>query len=141
MSKLLIQFNKTQIKSDLPDIRPGDTIRVHQKIKEGGKERIQDFEGLVIARKHGKGISAGITVRKIISGVGVEKVFPLHSPNIEKIEVLGRSSARRSKLYYLRTAKGAKSRLKKKEIKFSEAIATQEPKNEKTEEQPKQENK
>ena len=114
-------FNKTQLKKDLPDIRPGDTVRVGQKIKEKDKERIQDFEGVVIAKKHGKGISGTITVRRVISGVGVEKVFPLHSPTIEKIEILRRGKVTRAKLYYLRTAKGKKARLKTEE--FSEAIA------------------
>ncbi len=107
-------FNQLQLKKELPDIRPGDTIRVHQKIKEGDKERIQVFEGLVLARKHGKGISATITVRRMISGIGVERIFPIHSPIIEKIEVLKRAKVRRAKLYYLRTAKGKKARLKQK---------------------------
>jgi len=111
---------KTQLKKDLPDIRPGDTVRVHQKIKEKGKEKGQVFEGLVIARKHGKGISATITVRKVISGIGVEKIFPIHSPTIEKIEIVKRGKVRRAKLYYLRKAKGRKARLKRKE--FTEAV-------------------
>ena len=114
-------FNKIQLKKELSDIRPGDTVLVHQKIKERDKERTQTFEGVVIARKHGKGISATITVRKVISGIGVEKTFPIHSPIIEKIEVLKRGKARRAKLYYLRKAKGGKVRLKRKE--FAEAIA------------------
>ena len=108
-------ITKTQLKKDLPDIRPGDTVKVYQKIKEKDKERLQAFEGVVLARKHGKGISATITVRKVISGVGVEKIFPIHSPTIEKIEVLKRGKVRRAKLYYLRTAKGKKARLKRKE--------------------------
>lgn len=118
----------TQLKTDLPDIRPGDTVQVHQKIKEiikkgkkkseekEIKERIQVFEGLVIARKHGKEIGATITVRKIISGIGVERIFPIHLPTIEKIEVVKRGKVRRAKLYYLRSAKSKKSRLKNKEI-------------------------
>ncbi len=110
-------FNKTQLKKEMPDIRSGDTVRVSQKIKEKGKEKIQAFEGLVIARKHGKGISATITVRKIISGIGVEKIFPIHSPIIEKLEILKRSKVKRAKLYYLREAKGKKARLKRKELK------------------------
>jgi len=116
-------FNQNQLKTDLPEIRPGDTVRVHQKIKEKDKERIQVFEGLVIARKHGKGITSTITVRKVISGVGVEKVYPIHSPIIEKIEIVRRGKVRRAKLYYLRTAKGRKARLKMKE--FAEAIAVE----------------
>ncbi len=123
MSKLLEQFNKAQLKT-LPDIRPGDTIKVHQKIKEGSKERIQIFEGVVIAKKHGKGISATITVRKVVDGVGVEKVFPIHSPSVEKFEIEKHGKVRRAKLYYLRAAKGKKARLKNKE--FVEAITEEE---------------
>lgn len=120
MSKLLEQFNKAQLKT-LPDIRPGDTIKVHQKIKEGNKERIQVFEGIVIAKKHGKGIPATITVRKVVDGIGVERIFPLHTPSVEKFEVEKHGKVRRAKLYYLRTAKGKKARLKNKE--FAEAIS------------------
>ena len=115
MITLLQKFDKDQLK-ELPEIRPGDTIKVHQKIKEGDKERIQIFEGLVIARKHGKGISAMITVRKVLDGVGVERIFPIHSPAIEKIEVIRSGKVRRAKLYYLRTAKGKKAKLKRKDL-------------------------
>lgn len=125
MSKLLDQFNKSQIRTDLPDIRPGDSVLVHQKIKEGDKDRLQIFEGIVIARKHGKGISSTITIRKVVDGVGVERVFPVYSPQIAKIEVLKHAKVRRAKLYYLRTAKGKKARLKKKE--FASAIVEEEP--------------
>jgi len=120
MTTLLEKFNKEQEKK-IPDLRPGDTILVHQKIKEGDKERIQIFEGVVIAKKHGRGISATITVRKVVDGVGVERVFPIHSPSVEKFEIVRHGEVRRSKLYYLRTAKGKKSRLKNKE--FATAIA------------------
>jgi large subunit ribosomal protein L19 len=120
MITLLEKFNSDQLKK-LPDLKPGDTIKVHQKIKEGDKERIQTFEGIIIARKHGKGISSTITVRKVISGIGVERVFPVNSPSIDKIEVLRHGKVRRAKLYYLRTAKGKKARLKNKE--FEAAIA------------------
>ena len=120
MATLLEKFNKEQEK-DLPDIRPGYTIKVHQKIKEGEKDRIQIFEGIVIARKHGKGINSTITVRKVVDGVGVERIFPVHSPAIAKIEVVRQGKVRRSKLYFLRTAKGKKAKLKKKE--FAAAIA------------------
>ena len=109
-------FIKNQLKTDLPDIRPGDTVRIYQKIKEAGKEKIQLFEGLVIARKHGKEMGSTITLRKVISGIGVEKIFPLHSPTIEKLEILKRGKVRRAKLYYLRKAKGKKVRLKRKEF-------------------------
>jgi large subunit ribosomal protein L19 len=128
MSIKLEKFIQPQLKKDLPDIRPGDTVRVYQKIKETlkkskssadkeTKERIQIFEGLVLARKHGKGAGATITVRKVISEVGVERIFPIHSPSIEKIEITKQSKVRRAKLYYLRKAKGRKARLKKREIK------------------------
>jgi len=120
MTTKLEIFNQTQLKKDLPDVRPGDTVRIYQKIKEGDKERVQTFEGLVIARKHGKGISATITVRKVILGVGMERILPIHSPIIEKIEILKRGKVRRAKLYYLRKAKGKKARLKKK--KFAETV-------------------
>lgn len=84
------------------DIRPGDTVRVMQKIKEGNKFRLQAFEGLILARKHGTEAGATFTVRKVTSGVGVEKIFPLYSPMIEKVEVVKRARVRRAKLYYIR---------------------------------------
>jgi large subunit ribosomal protein L19 len=106
---------------EIPDVKPGDTVKVYQKItdvRDGKtKERVQVFEGVVLARKHGKGVSATITVRKVIDGVGVERIFPLHSPFIEKIEIVRSSKVRRAKLYYLREAKGRKARLKTKEEK------------------------
>jgi large subunit ribosomal protein L19 len=98
---------------------------VHQKIREGDKERIQVFEGLVLARKHGKEAGATITVRKVISGIGVERIFPLHSPTLQKIEIMKSGKVRRSKLYYLRRLKGKKARLKKKE--FAEVITEEKP--------------
>lgn len=94
------------------EARPGDIVRVHQKIKEGDKERIQAFEGRVLARKHGSEAGATITVRKEISGVGVERIFPVHSPLIDKIEIIKKGKARRSKLYYLRTAAGQRAKIK-----------------------------
>ncbi|MDD5696397.1 MAG: 50S ribosomal protein L19 [Candidatus Pacebacteria bacterium] len=103
------------LKKDLPEIRQGDTVKVYQKIKEKNKERIQAFEGQVLAVKHGKGLNATITVRKVIGGVGVEKIFPVHSPSVSKIEVEKRTRTRRAKLYYLRKAKGRKAKLKMKE--------------------------
>ncbi len=128
MPTKLETFIKSQLKTDLPDIRSGDTVRVYQKIKEilkktksksskekEIKERIQIFEGLVIARKHGKEIGATITVRKMISGIGVEKIFPIHLPTIEKIEIIKQGKVRRAKLYYLRTTSSKKARLKRRE--------------------------
>lgn len=122
-------FKQTQIKKNLPSLRPGSFIRVYQKIKEGDKERIQIFEGLIIARKHGKEIGATITVRKIVDGIGVEKIFPIHLPNIEKIEILRSSKVRRAKLYYLRdrSAKKIRKKLKKenKDINLTEEKLTE----------------
>ena len=117
-------FNKKQIK-DLPEIKSGYTVRVHQRIKEGDKERIQPYEGIVIAKKHGKGINAMITVRRVSGGIGVERIFPIHSPKIEKIEILKKAKIRRSKLYYLRNLTGKKARLKNK--KDFEAIVAPAP--------------
>lgn len=129
MNKLEV-FNKSQQKDNLPDVRPGDFVKVHQKVKEGDKDRIQIFEGQVLARKHGKTAGATITVRKLIGGIGVEKIFPLHLPSIEKIDITKRGKARRAKLYYLREAKGRKSRLKiikigKKEIASQKISASE----------------
>ncbi|MEK7151659.1 MAG: 50S ribosomal protein L19 [Patescibacteria group bacterium] len=106
-------FNSTVASGKtLPDIRPGQTIKVHQKIKDGAKTRTQVFEGIVIARKHGKGPSSTITVRKISNGVGVERIFPLHMPNIEKFEIIRSSKVRRAKLYYLRDKSARETRKK-----------------------------
>lgn len=101
------------MKADLPDIRPGDTVRAQVKVREAGKERIQNFEGVVLAIKHG-GISKTITLRKISNAVGVERTFPLHSPNVAKFEVIRRGLVRRAKLYYLRTKVGKEARIKER---------------------------
>ena len=137
MSKQTEKFNQDQLKKDQPDIRAGDTVRVHQKIKEGEKERVQIFEGLVIAKKHGKGVSATITVRRVVSGIGAERIFPIHSPAISKIEVVKMGKPRQSKLYYLRTAKGKRAKLKREE--FAETVAEPAELLEKTEEKPTEE--
>lgn len=108
----LAQFSARQIEKAVPEFRAGDLVKVHQKIKEGDKERIQVFEGLVISRKHGKGANASFAVRKVTSGIGVEKTYPLHSPIIDKIEVVKKTKVRRAKLYFIRTAKGKRSKLK-----------------------------
>jgi len=131
MKKKVENFLKTTLKKDLPPIRSGDTVRFHQKIKEGDKERVQIFEGLVLARKHGKEAGATITVKKIVSGIGVERIIPLHSPTLEKIEIIKSGKVRRAKLYYLRRLKGKKARLKKKE--FAEVMAEEKPETEELE--------
>jgi large subunit ribosomal protein L19 len=104
-------FLQSFLRKDLPSLRPGDTVKVFQKIKEGEKDRLQVFEGQVVTQKHGKELGATVTLRKVISGVGVERIFPLHSPTIEKIEIVKKGKARRAKLYYLRKVKGKKARL------------------------------
>jgi large subunit ribosomal protein L19 len=119
MSTKLDIFNKTQIKQEAPDIRAGDVVRVHlklaEKTKKGG-QKSQIFEGLIIARKHGKGPNATFTVRKISQGTGVERIFPIYCPSITKIEVVKRSKVRRAKLYYMRQRAGKKARMKTKEL-------------------------
>ncbi len=111
---LLEKFMSAHARADLPEIRPGDTVRVHVKIKEGDKERIQPFEGTVIARKN-RGMGETITVRKVSFGHGVERIFPLNAPVIDRIEVVRRGRTRRAKLYYLRGLKGKAARLKERE--------------------------
>ncbi len=108
----------------LPDIRPGQTVKVHQKIKDGAKTRIQVFEGIVIARKHGNGPNATITVRKISNSVGVERIFPLHLPSVEKFEIVRTSKVRRAKLYYLR-GKSARETRKKTRLIETRVLASQ----------------
>ena len=109
--ELLRAVDNTQIRTDLPRFRPGDTVRVHVKIKEGDKYRIQVFEGVVIVQKN-NGISSTFTVRKVSSGYGIERIFPLHSPIIEKMEVVKSGKVRRARLYYLRGRRGKAARLK-----------------------------
>jgi large subunit ribosomal protein L19 len=111
MQHLIEEITKEQLRSDLPAFRPGDTVRVHVKVVEGTRERIQLFEGVVIKRRGG-GISETFTVRKISYGVGVERTFPVHTPKIAKLEVLRRGKVRRAKLYYLRKLRGKKARIK-----------------------------
>ncbi len=97
-------------------VAPGDTVRVHQKIKEGEKERVSVFEGLVLARKHGREAGATFTVRKVVDGIGVERIFPIHSPTIAKVEVIRRSKVHRAKLYYIRDKAAREVRRKMKNI-------------------------
>ena len=110
---LIKAFTNEQLKKEIPTIRIGDTIRVHNKIKEGARERIQLFEGTVIA-KHGGGISETFTVRRVAYGCGVEKTFPVHSPNVEKIDIIRQGKVRRAKLYYLRDRVGKASKVKER---------------------------
>ena len=110
---LIKAFTNEQLKAEAPVIRVGDTVRIHNKIVEGTKERIQLFEGTVIG-KHGGGISETFTVRRISYGVGVEKTFPLHSPNVAKVEIVREGKVRRAKLYYLRTRVGKAAKVKER---------------------------
>ena len=109
--ELLKAFTNEQLKTEVPVLNVGDTVKVHNKIKEGTRERIQMFEGTIIAR-HGGGISETFTVRRISYGVAVEKTFPVHSPNVEKVEVIRTGKVRRAKLYYLRDKVGKDSKVK-----------------------------
>lgn len=110
---IIDQLEREEIREERPEFGPGDTVRVHVRVTEGGKERIQVFEGNVIACKDG-GVRAAFTVRKISNGVGVERVFPLYSPKVAKIEVTRRGDVRRAKLYYLRGRVGKATRIKEK---------------------------
>ncbi len=113
MQDLIAEITKDQLRTDHPEFRAGDNVRVHVKVVEGSRERIQVFEGVVIKRQNG-GISETFTVRKISYGVGVERTFPLHSPRIDKIEVTRRGKVRRAKLYYLRNLQGKAARIKER---------------------------
>ena len=110
---LMQAFTQKHLKAEAPQVQVGDTIRVHLKVKEGNRERIQVFEGTVIAKKHG-GIEETFTVRRISYGVGVDKVFPLYSPVIEKVETVRKGKVRRAKLYYLRDRVGKAAKVKEK---------------------------
>ena len=131
---LINLFEKSHLKTNNPDVRPGDLVKVYQKNldKEGGKPQV--FEGIVLARKHGRGLTSTITVRKEVKGIGVERIFPLHSPLVEKIEIVKRGKVRRAKLYYLRWAKGKKKRLKAKDVEIPSEVLTEEKTGEKPEE-------
>lgn len=106
-------LEKEQMRVDIPDFKPGDTVRVHARIKEGEKERIQVFQGVVIRKRKGN-TGATFTVRKVSYGIGVERIFPLHSPVIDKIEVVTKGKVRRGRLYYLRNLRGKAARIKEK---------------------------
>lgn len=107
------EVTRQQMRDDLPAFNPGDTIRVNVRVREGDKERLQAFEGVCIARKGG-GVSETFTVRKISGGIGVERVFPLHSPSVESIKLVRQGRVRRAKLYYLRALRGKKARIREK---------------------------
>ncbi|HGI2143180.1 TPA: 50S ribosomal protein L19 [Streptococcus agalactiae] len=111
MNSLIQSLTEGQLRSDIPEFRAGDTVRVHAKVVEGTRERIQIFEGVVISRK-GQGISEMYTVRKISGGIGVERTFPIHTPRVDKIEVVRYGKVRRAKLYYLRALQGKAARIK-----------------------------
>lgn len=113
MSNILDEITKDQLRTDHPEFRPGDTVKVHAKVVEGTRERIQIFEGVVIKKQNG-GIHQTFTVRKISYGVGVERTFPVHSPRIAKIEVVRKGIVRRAKLYYIRNLRGKAARIKER---------------------------
>ncbi len=113
-------IENTQLRTNIPDFQSGDTVRVHVRIKEGNKERLQVFEGLVIARKHG-GARETVTVRKVSFGVGVERIFPLHATIIDHIDVVRRGRVRRAKLYYLRELRGKAARIKERDTRNKDA--------------------
>lgn len=118
----LDSIEQTQLKDNIPTFQSGDTIKVHVRIKEGNKERLQVFEGVVIARKHG-GARETVTVRKVSFGVGVERIFPLHATIIDHIDVTRRGKVRRAKLYYLRDLRGKAARIKERDFRNKKAKA------------------
>lgn len=113
MSNLIDEINAASLRDDIPAFRPGDTLKVHVKVVEGSRTRTQVFQGVVIARQ-GKGVSETFTVRKISLGVGVERTFPVHTPTVERIEVVTRGDVRRAKLYYLRNLRGKAAKIKER---------------------------
>jgi large subunit ribosomal protein L19 len=125
----LQEIERAYLRSDIPDFRAGDTIKVHVKVSEGDKQRIQIFQGVVISRK-GDGTRASFTVRKMSGGIGVERVFPLHSPAIDKVEMVRHGRVRRAKLYYLRELRGKAARIDERRMdraKLAAAIVSEEP--------------
>lgn len=121
--EVIKQIESEYMKKDLPDFSPGDTVKVHVKIREGDKERIQVFQGTVLQRKGG-GLGESFTVRKISSGIGVERIFPLHSPNVARIDVIRRGRVRRAKLFYLRGLTGKSARIDEKRVDIREKKST-----------------
>ena len=120
MNETVQAIEANQLRNDIPDFQPGDTVRVHVRIKEGDKERLQAFEGVVIARKHG-GVRETITVRKTSFGIGVERIFPLHATVIDHIDVVRRGRVRRAKLYYLRKLRGKAARIRERDMRTEKA--------------------
>jgi large subunit ribosomal protein L19 len=128
-SQIVKDYVASQLKADIPDFQPGDTLRVSVRIVEGDKERIQDFVGVCIRRKGG-GINETFTVRRVSYGVGMERIFPLHSPKLEKIEVTRRGKVRRAKLFYLRKLRGKKARIAERKVQeagLGAAVVLEEP--------------
>jgi large subunit ribosomal protein L19 len=115
-------IDKAYLRADIPDFRPGDTVKVHVRVVEAGRERVQVFQGVVI-RRQGGGLQETFTVRKISFGVGVERTFPVHSPSISKLEIVSRGHVRRAKLYYLRELRGKKARIKERRIEGEDLAA------------------
>lgn len=115
-------IDKAYLRSDIPEFRPGDTVKVHVRVVEAGRERIQVFQGVVI-RRQGGGLQETFTVRKISFGVGVERTFPLHSPSIDRLEIVSRGKVRRAKLYYLRELRGKKARIRERRIEGEDLAA------------------
>jgi large subunit ribosomal protein L19 len=113
--EVIDKLEREQMRLDMPAFLPGDTVRVHVKIREGDKERIQVFQGVVISKRKG-GINATFTVRKVSYGVGVERIFPLHSPILDKVEIVTRGRVRRAKIYYLRKLRGKAARIREKRM-------------------------
>jgi len=121
---IIDNLEKEQMRLDIPDFKPGDTIKVHARIKEGEKERIQIFQGFVLRKRKGR-TNATFTVRKVSYGIGVERIFPLHSPNISKIEIITRGKVRRGRLYYMRKLKGKAARIKEKRTRVIQSVTSQ----------------
>ena len=113
MSNLIDEINAASLREDIPPFRPGDTLKVHVKVVEGSRSRVQVFQGIVIAR-HGGGLTETFTIRKVSFGVGVERTFPVHTPSIDRIEVVSRGDVRRAKLYYLRNLRGKAAKIKER---------------------------
>jgi large subunit ribosomal protein L19 len=122
----LDMVDEASVRQDIPDFRPGDTVRVHVKVVEGTRSRIQVFQGVVIARS-GDGVRESFKVRKISFGVGVERTFPVHAPSIDRIEVVTRGDVRRAKLYYLRERRGKAAKIREKRINTAAAAASHQP--------------